>query len=430
MSKSNRNKNKKNTMTARNNTKKYSSPKHRPTTPVTATKDKTSEPAKPKGMSHDKSLMLAVFAIQNPSRNRACNDHAMAEIIRLAPEGCTVVKNKGNLLIRKGDASGPHPHFLAHMDQVHDYAPFMQVIISGNVMHAVDGNNEQHGIGGDDKCGIYLALTMLRTLPHVTAVFVRDEEVGCLGSAVVPLEWFDHASFVIQADRNNSTMDVIRDTNSMNCATDEFMEAILQLPITKAAGHSDAYGSITDIGELAERGLPISMINISSGYHHAHTSREVVHLDELGIACQLAYEAATTMGSVVWGNAPESAYFGGGGSVSHYGCSDNYWKSGGYGGNHGQAGGWSTEQESVQSQRLIPSTEGGGMLSAEEAAFEREMYMEGVEDALENNRREGLIGALVSEYGMDRDFDVLDQFDTEGLEEMLEDRDMAAPREA
>ena len=70
------------------------------------------------------------------------------------------------------------------------------------------------------------------------------------------------------------------------------------------------------------------------------------------------------------------------------------------------------------------------MLSAEEAAFEREMYMEGVEDALENNRREVLIGALVSEYGMDRDFDVLDQFDTEGLEEMLEDRDMAAPREA
>ncbi len=214
----------------------------------------TPKPPLPQGMAHDKGLLLSVFAIQNPSRNRACNDHAMEVIAKLAPAGCTVVRSKGNMLVRKGKASGPHPYFIAHMDQVHDYVPFMKVLVSGNVLHAVDGNQEQCGVGGDDKCGIYLALSMLHTLPHCTAVFVRDEEVGCLGSGEVPLAWFKHASFVIQADRNNRTMDVIRSTNGMSCASDAFMAAILSLPMAVAAKHSPAEGSITDVGELASRG--------------------------------------------------------------------------------------------------------------------------------------------------------------------------------
>lgn len=246
--------------------------------------------------------LKAVFEIQNPSRNKRCNDEAMRIISSLAPKGCTVIRNKGNLLIRKGGPTGPHPYLLAHMDQVHSYAPFMQLRMEDNVLSAVDGNDQQCGVGGDDKCGIYLALEMLHRLNHCTAVFVRDEEVGCLGSGEVPLTWFDHASFVVQADRNNRTFDVIRDTNGMTCASDEFIAAVLALP--QAAMHSENTGSITDIGELARRGLGVSMINISSGYHNPHSSTEVVHLDELEIACELAYAIATTMGDYRWAHKP------------------------------------------------------------------------------------------------------------------------------
>lgn len=250
--------------------------------------------------------LKAVFEIQNPSCNRRCNDEAMRIISSLAPKGCTIIRNRGNLLIRKGGPTGPHPYFLAHMDQVHSYAPFMQLRMKDNVLSAIDGNNQQCGVGGDDKCGIFLALEMLHRLNHCTAVFVRDEEVGCLGSGEVPLTWFDHASFVVQADRNNRTFDIIRDTNGMTCASDEFLAAVLALP--QASRHSENTGSITDIGELASRGLGVSMINISSGYHNPHSHTEVVHLDELVIACELAYAIATTMGDYRWSHKPTSSW--------------------------------------------------------------------------------------------------------------------------
>jgi putative aminopeptidase FrvX len=259
-------------------------------------------------MKHDKKLLKAVFAIQNPSRNKACNDHTIAVIRQLAPRGCTMVQHRGNLLIRKGAADGPHPYFLSHMDQVHEYVPFMTTHIDGNILSARDGNGEQCGVGGDDKCGIYLALMMLHELPHCTAVFVRDEEVGCCGSREVPLSWFDHAAFVIQADRNNRTMDIIRDTNGMQCASDEFMAAMLALPTAITNAHSEDTGSITDIGELASRGLGCSMVNISSGYHNPHTNHETVDLYQLLVALNLAFDAATLLGNVKWEHEPKDMW--------------------------------------------------------------------------------------------------------------------------
>lgn len=342
----------------------------------------------PKGMKHDKDLLLDVFHIQNPSRNKACNDHAMTTITSLAPAGCTVVRNKGNLLIRKGPASGPHPHYLAHMDQVHDYEPFMKVILNGNVMSAIDGNEARCGVGGDDKCGIYLALRMLHVLDHCTAVFVRDEEVGCLGSEQVPLKWFEHAAFVIQADRNNQTMDLIRETNGMICASDEFMAAVSGLPIVCAAGHKPNTGSITDIGELSSRGLPVSMINISSGYHNPHSHREIVLLDQLGIACQLAFEAASLLGHQVWAHEPKSQYFTRGSRYSSRG-----------------SGAWTAEGY---------SDSGPGSQTYEEMVDENDA-------AIDANNREWCITRLTRDFGYDRDFDCLDAWSTDDLFDLVDE---------
>jgi len=353
----------------------------------------------PQGMAHDHDLLNAVFTIQNPSRNRACNNHAMDIIAGLAPKGCTVVRNKGNLLIRKGPNEGLHPHYLAHMDQVHDYQPFMQVLTTGNTLHAIDGNGTQCGVGGDDKCGIYVALRMLHLLPHCTAVFVRDEEVGCLGSSTVPLAWFKNASFVIQADRNNYTMDLIRDTNGMECASDDFIDAVLKLPIVRAAGHTENSGSITDVGELASRGLKVSMINISSGYHHAHTAREIVKLDELSVTLQLAYEAGTMLGDTYWKHKPTSSW-------GDYGY-------GAYGRSKGAsfgAGGWSDEgvyTPTAYEKTYFGKLDAGTLFTADEADEEAE--------------RQQLIDMMVHDFGFDRDFDNLDAFSYDELADWIDE---------
>lgn len=385
-----------------------------PTPPVAPVKATPAFKALPKGMTHDKNLLLAVFHIQNPSHNIACNNHAMDVISGLAPEGCTVIRSKGNMLIRKGPASGPHPHYLAHMDQVHDYEPFMKVHATGNLLHAVDGNNKRTGVGGDDKCGVYLALMMLHQLDHCTAVFVRDEEVGCLGSGEVPLAWFDHASFVIQADRNNHTMDIIRDTNGMVCASDAFIKGLKELPIVCAAGHTENSGTITDIGELSSRGLEVSMVNISSGYHSPHSHNEVVLLDELAIACQLAFEAASLMGTARWHHVPESQYF-----SSSWGAAtvtpSGKWPTSGHrtsyhSGSSSSYGGWGDTDEGI-----------GDWTPADAASYESLAL-----DHAEHQRRENVIATLVGAYGYDREFDGLDSWDLLDLEDILEECELGA----
>lgn len=258
----------------------------------------------------DNALLKSVFLIQNPSHNRWCNDRTMDIIRGLAPAGCVVVRNRGNMIIRKGDPKRIQPYYVAHMDQVHDYEPGMSLAVDGDTLYALDGNRKQTGVGGDDKCGIYLALAMLHALDHCSAVFVRDEETGCHGSGEVPMEWFASAAFVLQADRNNRTMDVIRDTNGMICASDAFMDAILGLPTAVANEHKSNTGSVTDIGELASRKLPVSAVNISSGYHNPHQSTEFVTLSELEIACTLALEAGLTLGNQTWDHVPTSSWGG------------------------------------------------------------------------------------------------------------------------
>ena len=356
------------------------------------------KPKLPKGMEHDMKLLKAVFTIQNPSNNKACNDHAMSTIIGLAPDGCTVVRNKGNLLIRKGAATGPHPYYLAHMDQVHDYVPFMSLQVQGNVLTAFDGNDKQTGVGGDDKSGIYLALMMLRHLDHCTAVFVRDEEVGCQGSGVVPLEWFANAAFVIQADRNNRTMDIIRSTNGMDCSSDKFFDAMLGLPICVAAGHKEAYGSVTDIGELSSRGLCVSMVNISSGYHEPHSSRETVRMDELSIMLEVGRQAAALLGDQAWHHVPEDEY-------AHYKGYGKSYASPSYGKPTytGLEDDWSSYNGDLRAGDHLP------------------------DDA--DTEREEIIRLLVADHGFDREFDGLDQLETVDLDDMLYEYEDAAHME-
>ena len=382
-----------------NKMSKNNTPTTKPMTPTPKPQPqpKPQPPPKPKGMDHNMKLLKAVFSIQNPSNNKACNDHAMSTIIGLAPDGCTVIRNKGNLLIRKGAATGPHPHYLAHMDQVHDYVPFMTLQVDGNVLAAFDGNDKQTGVGGDDKSGIYLALTMLHHLDHCTAVFVRDEEVGCQGSGVVPLEWFANAAFVIQADRNNRTMDIIRSTNGMECSSDGFFDAMLGLPICVAAGHKEASGSVTDIGELSSRGLCVSMVNISSGYHDPHSHRETVRMDELSIMLEVGRQAAALLGDQRWAHVPVHEY-------AQYG---NY----GYGKSY-----------------TPPSYGKPTYTGLEDDWGTGSGYMDTDTVDLDDDREE-IIHLLVTDHGFDREFDGLDQLDTADLDDMLYEYEEAAHME-
>jgi len=243
-----------------------------------------------------KSLLKTIFEIQCPSRNKACGNLAIETILSTLTGKFKAVRMGNNLLVTKG--RGLRPYYVAHIDQVHDFVPFFRLHLKKDVLTARDGNDEQCGVGGDDKCGIYSAIVAFNALPNASIVFVRDEEIGCLGSKEIPMDWFADAAFVMQSDRNNQSFDVISETNGMHCASDSFIKALLDLP--SAHRHDEAKGSVTDIGELASRGVGVSCVNISSGYHAPHTSKESVNLIELEIATKLMIDAGRNMGAVKW----------------------------------------------------------------------------------------------------------------------------------
>ena len=62
-----------------------------------------------------------------------------------------------------------------------------------------------------------------------------------------------------------------------NVCSDEFISAIGY----EQFGYSFARGTITDVGELVERGVGISCLNLSCGYYHAHSDEETTILPEL-----------------------------------------------------------------------------------------------------------------------------------------------------
>lgn len=102
------------------------------------------------------------------------------------------IDDKGTIYLCKGSLSEGeiYPCVTAHMDTVHSrQIPFIEAnkkiplqteVVNGN--HLIFA--EDFGLGGDDKAGIVIALTIMEMLPACKAVFFVEEEIGCGGSGL------------------------------------------------------------------------------------------------------------------------------------------------------------------------------------------------------------------------------------------------------
>lgn len=269
-------------------------------------------------MKIDRKLFLDVFHKQATTGNKYSQTKFASWITGkcLSWGHCKVEYDKiGNLYITKGSAEF-FPCVVAHLDQVHHLVDSYSVILHKDYAFAMDNRGGvQVGIGGDDKCGIYIALEMYRTFDNIKLVFFVDEESGGIGSGQANLQFFDDCSFVVQPDRNHLTYDYINHTNGIAVTSDEFDMAMADILI--GYGYEEAIGSFTDIGVLKENGLGICAFNISCGYLHAHTDREIVCIPELEDCLEVAYEAIDKLSYRKWEHISEYKW-------SKYGTS-NLW---------------------------------------------------------------------------------------------------------
>ena len=170
------------------------------------------------------------------------------------PKGKTV--NGNGFLYYKGN----HPVLLvAHMDTVHKEKCKLIKYSKGLL-------SSPQGIGGDDRCGIYMILQLLKKY-DCSVLFTEDEEIGCIGARLFcQTDYINKldVNYMIQLDRRGE-----KDAVYYSNGNEDFMDYI------ESFGFERDYGSYSDIAELMPAS-GIAGVNLSCGYYNEHTLLECV----------------------------------------------------------------------------------------------------------------------------------------------------------
>ena len=165
-------------------------------------------------------------------------------------------------------AKGELPVMLvAHMDTVHKSA-VKEIYVSdcGNI-------TSPQGIGGDDRCGIYMITQLMQHKPYI--LFTEDEEIGGVGAKkfataynkneIEPID----VKYLIELDRKGCN-----DMVFYECDNEEFEKYIGKF------GWDSRYGTYSDICSVAPV-IGKAAVNLSSGYYKAHTTEEIINIDDV-----------------------------------------------------------------------------------------------------------------------------------------------------
>lgn len=162
-------------------------------------------------------------------------------------------------------ARGEVPVLLvAHMDTVHRepvkiicYSEDKQIVMS------------PQGIGGDDRCGVYMILQLIeKQRCHV--LFTEDEELGCVGARAFTMSDIKpQVDFIIEFDRKGE-----KDAVFYACDNPDFTSFITGFDFTEADG---LYSDISDIAPS----LGTAAVNLSCGYYNAHCTHEYINIPQM-----------------------------------------------------------------------------------------------------------------------------------------------------
>lgn len=171
-------------------------------------------------------------------------------------------------------AKGTLPVLLtAHMDTVHK--ELVNDFYEHKTSEGMTIISSPQGIGGDDRCGIYMILQILTTTElRPSILFCEDEEVGGIGSDKFCQTEFikdlESMKFLIELDRANAFDAVFYDDDNQDFH--EWIEA--------ETGYKESWGTFSDISNLSPA-CGVSSVNFSCGYYNAHTTNEFVVVEEM-----------------------------------------------------------------------------------------------------------------------------------------------------
>ena len=263
-------------------------------------------------------LLKELFTIYSPSGN----EKKMRKFIKWwlktnVPTATIVTDQIGNIYVTKGE-SETYPCLAAHLDQVQKtHSKDFEAIEAKDIILGFSKKcKQQQGLGADDKVGVWINLKCLLKYDTIKAVFFVGEEIGCVGSGRCDMEFFDDCRYVIQCDRRGSNDLITSIGGWTQLCSPEFIKDIKP----ELYGYREEHGLITDVGELKDRGLKVSAVNLSCGYYEPHTDREFVIKSEV-MNCLHFVEHIIETCTKVYPHEDEDSYFFAGGS---YGWAEEY----------------------------------------------------------------------------------------------------------
>ena len=192
-------------------------------------------------------------------------------------------------------AEGAIPVLLvAHMDTVHRQ-PVEQICYSEDRAVAMS----PQGIGGDDRCGVWMILQILRTT-NCHVLFCEDEEVGCIGAKkFTGGSLRPQVNYIVELDRRGNN-----DAVFYRCDNPEFEDFVTSF------GFETAGGSCSDISYIAPY-LETAAVNISCGYYCEHQRHEYIHLEEIELNADRVAQMVTQQTEHFEYMEQQDSFFGG-----------------------------------------------------------------------------------------------------------------------
>jgi di/tripeptidase len=135
-------------------------------------------------------------------------------------------------------------------------------------------------IGGDDKCGLAIIMTIAQTtnIPLKICLSIA-EEIGCVGIDEVSPQFFDDVDYSLTLDRRGDT-DLIYQVSRRKLYSDvDFLLTIIRAGIEVGVMPTLSEGMLADVMIISE--YVENCCNMSVGYYSPHTDKEVIVLDDL-----------------------------------------------------------------------------------------------------------------------------------------------------
>ena len=206
-----------------------------------------------------------------------------------------------------------YPMFIAHTDTVHTKIDKIVVkeekLTRPNTFGKSFGDDKVDclkayteygsptGIGGDDKCGIFICLELLKQLDKVKIGLFVSEETGCHGSSKCDENFLQDVGYITQYDApGNHLISEICSGVRLFERDSEFFIKTLDI-ITTCFGNEMLIQShpYTDISQLKKK-IDVSCINISCGYYNMHSNQEFISIDDVCRAIEVGKNMVNTLG--------------------------------------------------------------------------------------------------------------------------------------